>query len=455
MRGPEPEPSTASPTTAALDARDERALASIMKIRFFPLAIAGAAGCRITDVEGRTYLDLTANWAVSNLGYGDPVVRRAVEEQHAATSFASLTTFMNEPSVRLAERLIDLMPGSFDKKVWFGLHGSDANDCLAKMLPIATGRPRLISFIGGYHGQTGGSAALSGHTAQAKVIGGGNVLKIPYPDPYRCPLPGDGDCGDAVLDLLEGYLFETVCPPGDVAAVFVEAVQSDGGDIVPPAGFLRRLEDVCRRHGILLVIDEVKVGFGRTGRMFAFEHAGVTPDAVALGKSLGGGFPMSAVVARHEILDAGVALNMFTMAGNPVGCAAANAHLDQIERLDLVARAGRTGAYLLRRFQDLRAEHPLVGDVRGLGMILGIEAVRDRTTKEPAPLETAKIVYRAFELGLLVFYGGIRSNVVEVTPPLILTEAEAEEGVAILDRAIGDVEAGAVPDERVARYAGW
>jgi 4-aminobutyrate aminotransferase len=453
MGGSEPGFAAMRPTES-LYLRDERSLASIMKIRFFPMAVASAAGNRVTDVEGRTYLDFTANWAVANLGYSNERVREAVVEEFGKSSFATLTAFMHEPSVRLAERLTGLMPGTFEKKVWFGLHGSDANDCLAKMLPLATGRRRLISFVGGYHGQTGGSAVLSGHTAQAKVIGGGNVLKIPYPDPYRCPL-GDGDCGKAVVEFLEGYLFKTICPPDDVAGLFIEAVQSDGGDVVPPPDFLKRIEDVCRRHGIMLVLDEVKIGFGRTGRMFAFEHAGVIPDAVSLGKSLGGGFPMSAVVGRREILDAGTAINMYTMAGHPAGCAAALAHLDELERLTLVDRAATVGDHLLRGLRALQDAHPLIGDVRGLGLILGVEAVRDRDTKEPAPTEMAKIVYRAFELGLLVFYGGIHSNVMEITPPLTLTEEEAHEGLEILDRAIADVEAGSVPEDRLARYAGW
>jgi 4-aminobutyrate aminotransferase len=261
------------------------------------------------------------------------------------------------------------------------------------------------------------------------------------------------DCAEKAIRFLEDYIFQTICPPDDVAGIIVEAVQSDGGDIVPPPEFLPMLADVCRRHNIYLVIDEVKVGMGRTGKMFAFEHAGVTPDVVILGKSLGGGLPLSAVVARREILDVGFAL--FTTTGNALSCTAGLATIEAIEQDGLVENAGRVGAYLQQQLRQLQDKHALIGDVRGVGMIQGVELVRDRATKEPAATETAKVAYRAFELGLLVFYVGMYSNVLEITPPLIMTEAEVDEGVAILDQALADVAAGLVSDEHVARFAGW
>ncbi len=298
--------------------------------------------------------------------------------------------------------------------------------------------------------------AMSAHVAQTQFIGGGHVVKVPYPNPYRCPFGEDiSDCAERAIHFLENYIFKTICPPDDVAGVIVETVQSDGGDIVPPPQFLPLLEDLCRRHEIYLVVDDVKVGMGRTGQMFSFQHFGVTPDVVILGKSLGGGLPLSAVVARQEILDLGPALALFTTTGNALSCAAGLATIEAIEQDGLLKNASQVGAYLhtgLRRLQD---EHPLVGDVRGLGLIQGVELVKDRDTKEPASREAAKVVYRAFELGLLVFYVGMFSNVLEITPPLILTEAEADEGVAILDQALSDVEAGRVSDEAISRYAGW
>lgn len=433
---------------------DSGLIADTIKLRFFPLAVDRGEGCRLYDVEGKAYLDFTAGWALANTGYSHPHVKQAVTEQLNRTTFASLISGMHEPALKLAEKLANLVPGDFHKKAWFGLSGSDASETVGRLLPLASGKRRLVSFIGAYHGATSASMSMSAHIAMTQFIGGGHVVKVPYPHPYRCPFGDDvGDCAERAIRFLEDYIFKTICPPEDVAGLIVEAVQSDGGDIVPPPNFLPMLADLCRRHNIYLVLDEVKVGMGRTGQMFAFQHAGITPDAVIMGKSLGGGLPLSAVIARREILDVGFAL--FTAAGNALSCTAGLATLEAIEQENLVARAGQVGAHLHQRLSDLQAKHPLIGDVRGLGMIQGVELVKDRTTKEPAATETAKVVYRAFELGLLVFYVGMFSNVLEITPPLIMTEAEVDEGVAILDQALTDVEAGRVSDEAVARFAGW
>jgi 4-aminobutyrate aminotransferase len=444
--------------TDALIARDGVALADVLKIRFYPFAVEGASGCTITDVEGHDYLDFTSGWAVANTGYGQGEIVDAVVDQMRRISFATLTAFINEPAVRLAEELIALMPGDFEKKAWFGLHGSDACDALSKLLPLATGRPRLLTYIGGYHGQTGGAAALSGHTAQALVAGNGNVVKVPYPYCYRCPF-GASDpesCNLACLDYIKNLVMGTICPPHLTAAVLVEGVQSDGGDVVPPDNYFPALAQLCEEHGILLAFDEVKVGFGRTGRWFSFEHAGVVPQAVAMGKSIGSGVAaLSAVVARADILDVAPAINMFTVAGNPVSATAGLATIEYIRKHDLVANAARIGKRLLDGFQNLAAAHPLIGEARGKGMILGVELVRDRRTKEPAAIEAAKLVYRCKELGLLLFYGGIYSNVIEVTPPLVMTPEEADRGLAVFEEALSDVEEGRFPEEKLGPYAGW
>jgi 4-aminobutyrate aminotransferase len=435
---------------------DERLISEAIKIRFYPFAADSGSGCRLRDVENKEYLDFTAGWALANTGYSHPLIKQAIIDQLNRTTFASLVSGTHEPALNLAEKLIELIPGDFSKKAWFGLCGSDASETIGRLLPLASGKRRIVSFIGAYHGSTAASMSMSAHIAQTQFIGGGNIVKVPYPNPYRCPFGDDiEDCAERTIRFLEDYIFKTICPPGDVAGVIIEAVQSDGGDIVPPAHFLPMLEDVCRRHSIYLVIDDVKVGMGRTGRMFSFEHAGITPDAVILGKSLGGGLPLSAVIAREEILDVGLSLALFTAAGNALSCAGGLATIRAIEQDGLVENARKVGAYLHDRLNYLLTQHALIGDVRGLGMIQGVELVKDRLTKEPATIETAKVVYRAFELGLLVFYVGMFSNVLEITPPLIMTESEVDEGIAILDQALSDVEEGKVSDEKIAEFAGW
>jgi 4-aminobutyrate aminotransferase len=234
----------------------------------------------------------------------------------------------------------------------------------------------------------------------------------------------------------------------------MEAVQSDGGEVVPPANVIPALRELCDRHGIWLVFDEVKTGLGRTGRMFAFEHSGVVPDAVTFGKPLGGGLPLSAVVGRAELLDVPT-FSLFTLGGSPVPCAAALATLDVIEDEGLVENAARMGERLLDGLCSLQAHSRLIGDVRGRGLIAGVELVADRASREPAPLDTHRLVYRCFELGLLTIYAGLAGNVVELTPPLTITADEIDEGLAIIERALADVEAGRFDDAKLAPFAGW
>ena len=435
--------------------REERVIGKIIGIRFYPIVVERALGSRVFDVDGKEYIDFSSQWAVVNLGHNHPEVIEAVRSQLERLVFSSHTTFPNTVAIELAERLVELTPGSFEKKVWFGLTGSDANELIYKIMPVYSRRRRMLGFQGSYHGQTMGALSLSGHKALTRFIGFPNVVKAPYPYCYRCPFKQTyPECGLLCLDFLENNVVGNA-PAEDLAAVIIEPVQSDGGVIVPPLEFIPRLYRICRDRGISLVVDEVKVGFGRTGRFFAIEHFDVAPDVISMAKPMASGFPLSAVVGRAEIMDAALAAHLFTSSAHPVSCAASLATINVIRREKLLERASKMGNYILERLKEIAEKHQLIGDVRGMGMILGVELVKDHRAKMPATFETASLVYRAYELGLLLTYVGTYSNVVEITPPLTIGIEEVDRALEILEKALDDVEKDCVDRESVRRFVGW
>jgi len=429
-------------------ARDSQLIAGIQKLRFSPLALTGGHGAYVVDETGRDLLDLSAAWGAASLGYGHPAVVEAVCAAVRNPAGASILSATHLDAVDLAQQILATLPELTDHKVWFGHSGSDANETAFRAIAAATGRPRVIAFRGAYHGGTAGSMAISGHAVQSHAARAEGLTLIPYPNPYR------GEDGEAVLANL-AELFATTLPASEVGALFIEPIQSDGGFIVPPPGFLKRLVDRCRALGILIVSDEVKVGLARTGLMHCFRHEGFTPDLVCLGKGLGGGLAISALVGPATVMDHATAFAMQTLHGNPVSVAAASAVLSTIESEMLAVNAATVGAFLLSGIKDLKTRHSSVGDVRGRGLALGIELVSDRTAKSPSKKLAAKTVYRAFELGLVLYYVGVNSNVLELTPPLILTRDQTSDAISILDRALSDVEQGLVSDDAVKDFAGW
>lgn len=432
----------------SLHARDTQVIAGLQKLRFFPLALEGGDGAYVIDDTGRRLLDLSAAWGAASLGYGHPAIVGAVTDAVRNPAGASILSATHRGAVDLAEQILATLPELGDHKVWFGHSGSDANETAFRAIAAATGRPRVIAFRGAYHGGTAGSMAISGHDVQAHAARAEGLTLIRYPNPYR------GEDGSAVLAQL-AELFATSLSPAEVGALFIEPIQSDGGFIVPPPGFLKTLVAMCRAHGILIVCDEVKMGLGRTGLMHCFRHEGFTPDFVCLGKGLGGGLAISALVGPRAVMDHATAFAMQTLHGNPVSVAAASAVLATIEGEQLADNAAATGAFLLQGLEALKATHPSIGDVRGRGLAIGIELVSDRAAKTPSKMLAAKTVYRAWELGLVLYYVGLNSNVLELTPPLVLSRAQASDAIAILDRALADVEQGRVSDDAVKDFAGW
>ena len=437
-------------TTGETLARDERYIAKAMKLRFFPITVESSTGCLIRDADGREYLDFSASWAVANTGYGHPRIIRAVCDQVQRTSTNSHLSIPSVLTVRFAERLAGLFPGEFEKKVWLGHSGSEAGDLVAKFVPIARQRPRMLSFIGGYHGATSGAARLSGHTSLSAFSDDAQVSKAPYPNPYRYDGTAD-ECSEEHLQKVR-TLLET--DPESYAGVIIEPIMSDGGLLVPPDGFLKGIEKLCREFGCYLIVDEVKAGFGRTGQLFAFEHSSIVPDAVMLGKPMASGIPLSAVVGRREILDAVPSGHMLSTGGNPVACAAGLATLDVIEGERLIELAASRGSELLGSLAELATRCEAIGEVRGKGLMIGVELVVPGT-KKPNPSLAAKTCYRAAELGLILFYVGMESNVLEITPPLVISGEEIEQGVRILEQALKDAMAGGVSDQDVGKYKGW
>ncbi|MER9133200.1 aspartate aminotransferase family protein [Mesorhizobium sp. M0768] len=432
--------------------RESKSVSNMAQLRFFPQAIVGGKGSYLRGDDGRQLLDFSASWGAASLGHAHPSVCEAITRAFSDQAGASYLSSANEPSVLLAEKLLSLVPARSRGRVWLGHSGSDANETVARMVVAATGRHRILAFKGAYHGGTSGSMAVSGHPALKGVEKFGGLILVPYPNSYTAGDPAAASA--AALSHLE-EVFSGDVRPEEVAAFFMEPIQGDGGLLVPPVGFFAEIERFCRRHGILLVCDEVKFGLGRSGLLHAFEHSGIEPDIVVLGKGLGGGLPISAVVGPEPIMNHSPTFSYQTLHGNPICASAALAVLETIEKDGLVRNSAEIGSYMLESLSKRSRNWELVGDVRGKGLAIGIELVGDRASRVPAKIQTALTVYRAFQLGLVMYYVGSNSNVLELTPPLTMNTSEADEGIAIIGQALQDVAAGKVSTDLISSFAGW
>ena len=438
-----------NPGARELYLRDLASVAGVEKLRFFPAALESGLGCTLVEVGGRELLDLTATWTAVGLGHGHPKVVEALVKAARQPPGAGLSTVHGD-AVSLAEELLELVPGSGDRRVYLGHAGSDACDVAIRAVRVATGKKRLVAFHHSYHGGIGVAMANSGVFVESgTVLPDPNTIFVDYPNPYRPPgfEPSGAEAAlNASLSQVEAALAD-----GDVACVMCEPILADGGMVVPPAGFLRALEDLCHRYETLLACDEVKVGLGRPGMMHAFQIDGATPDLVCFGKVLGNGLPLSATVGPAAVLDGPPASALLTTAGNPICTAVGRTVLKVLQEEELPERARCAGERLRKGLRELHSER--IGDIRGHGLANGVELVTDRESHAPDPKLAAATVYRAFELGVVMFYVG--GNVLEITPPLVISDEQIDRAVDIIGTAVADAAAGKVPADVVAAYAGW
>jgi len=428
------------PNAKAIVDRDA-AVVSSSYTRTYPFVMARGSGSMVEDVDGNVFLDCAAGIAVNSTGHSHPDVVKAITDQAQKFLHMSGTDFYYEQQVQLAEAIAAVAPIDGGVRSFFGNSGTEAIEACIKLARYATKRPNIIAFLGGFHGRTLGALSLTASKAvQRRGFGPmmAGVYHAPYPDAYRPAIhAGSRTQSSVCLAFLEEQIFGHLVSPDEVAAIVVEPIQGEGGYIVAPDEFMRGLREIATRYGILLVADEVQCGMGRTGKMFAIEHTGVRPDMIAIAKGIASGMPLGVAAARADLMAWPPGAHASTFGGNPVSCAAAMATL-KLLREGLIANAATVGAHLMAGLKTLVDRHPLVGDVRGRGLMIGVELVRDRQTKERADRERDLVVNAAFERGLLLLGAG--RNSVRFSPALVLTREQADVAVGIFDEALTDVE---------------
>jgi 4-aminobutyrate aminotransferase len=419
----------------------DHAVVSPSYTRDYPLVAKTGRGAMIEDVDGNTFLDFAAGIAVCATGHCHPEVVAAIQKQASELIHMSGTDFYYPNLVELAEKLASIAPGKTPKRVYFGNSGAEAIEAAIKLVKYHTKRDKLIGFHGAFHGRTMGALSLTAsRSIQRKGFGTllSGVFHMPFPDTYRGTYGVRPECASAdCLSYLENELFRRRVDPDEVAGIFIEPIQGEGGYLPAPADFLQGLQRICRKHGILLVADEVQSGMGRTGKWWASDHAGIEPDIICTAKGIASGMPLSAIIARADVMNWVPGAHASTFGGNPVCIAASIATLGLLEN-QYMANAARMGDYIMKRTADWREKHKIVGEVRGRGLMIGIEFVRDQKTKEKATDLRNKLVQMAFHKGLLVLGSG--DTTLRLCPPLVIDEAQADFALNTLEGCITELE---------------
>jgi 4-aminobutyrate aminotransferase len=421
--------------------RDNKAISQSF-VRFYPLVIESGKGAVLRDVDGNEYIDFNSGLVCLNVGHCHPKVVDAVKKQAERFLHYSVTDFLYREVVDLAEKLGEVTPGKGAKKVFFGNSGAEAIEGAAKLAKWHMRRPRFIAFISAFHGRTLGAVSF---TASKPVqmryffpmVPG--VTHVPYPNCYRCPFHlSYPDCDYWCVDFIDEYVLQKYVPPEEVAAFVFEPIQGEGGYVVPPDDYFKRLKKLADKYGILLVDDEVQAGVARTGKWWAIEHWGVEPDIICSAKSIAAGLPLSAIIARDEIMDWEGGTHASTFGGNPVSCAAALAVIDVIKSEKLLENATQQGAYVIKRMKEFMKDSEIVGDVRGKGLMIGVEIVEDKESKKPAGEKANEIMMRSWKRGVALITSGKSS--LRIVPPLVITRELIDSALDIITSSVKEVE---------------
>lgn len=443
-------------TSNVIIAKDTSFIPEFMRLPYAGLAFKKGDGVWLEDHDGNRYIDFMSSASSANLGHGNRRLAEAVFHQMSQLSNYTVY-FYTEPVSRLAQLLSTLAPGDFPKKVAFGLSGSDSIDGMIKLVRAYTGRSKIISFVGSYHGSTLGAISLSAISPQMRRKIGPLVPDIhhfQYPACYRCPFGNkNGQCSLECLEQLTSA-FESYLPPDEVAAVVIEPIAGDAGLVVPPQEFMSGLKTLCEAQGILFVVDEIQQGLGRTGKWFSIEHFGIEPDILVLGKSLGGGLPMSAIIGRAEIMNSLCApAHVFTMSGNAAVAAAALEQITIIQEQNLLQNVSDMGTLLRSKLSAMRSDYPFIGDIRGLGLSIGVDLIHSPTDRTPNRDAAIRISHQCIQSGLVQIYVG--KSTLRIQPPFILNRKEMDMALVILEDAFRMYREGLIGDGGLDCVKGW
>ena len=428
------------PKARELLKRDERSVSPSYS-RFYPLVVESAKDCLVKDVDGNEYIDFNAGIACLNVGHNHPKVVNAIKNQCDRFLHYSNTDFYYEGVISLAEKLAEISPGGFEKKVYFGNSGTEAVEAAVKLAKWHTRKQLFIGFISAFHGRTIGSLSFTASKPTQRrhffpLMPG--VVHVPYAYCYRCPFKLNyPECDYWCIDFIDEFVLQKYAPPEDVAAIVFEPIQGEGGYVVPPPDYFRRLKKLADQNGLLTVADEVQSGIGRTGKWFAIEHWNVEPDIVCSAKALASGLPISATIASARVMDWPSGSHASTFGGNPLSCAAALAVIDVIREEKLLDNANKQGSYILKRLSEFGEQNPIVGDVRGKGLMIGVELVEDKESKKPATEKAREVMIRSWKHGVAIVTCGV--STLRLAPPLTIQRGQLDGALDIVEDVVNEV----------------